>query len=164
MKIERDEICECPRCSSDCCYKLPISKDITNYSCMGCGFNSTTAMKRGNDFFNEQMELLPNLYKELMGEDENGNIWIPSSTNIHDLGMIFAMGSGVDDWKWAAVKAVPIKEEEKTKYPIPNKKGEFYKWRMDFGTIQKFEENDFMSALSYLGLLTFDDENKSEGE
>ena len=30
----------------------------------------------------KQMELLPNLYKELMGEDDGGKIWMPSTVNM----------------------------------------------------------------------------------
>jgi hypothetical protein len=67
--------------------------------------------------------------------------------------MVFANGPSIQEWSWAAVKAVPVTEEEKTKYPIPGKKGEFYTWRMDMTTLKTFAERDFMEALSYLGLL-----------
>ena len=56
-------------------------------------------------------------------------------------------------WNWAAVKAVPVTEEEKTKYPIPGKKDEFYTWRMDMTTLQMFPERDFIEALSYIGVI-----------
>ena len=46
-----------------------------------------------------------------------------------------------------------ISEEEKLKYPIPNKEGEYYKHRMDMTTIKHFKERDFMEALSYIGVL-----------
>jgi hypothetical protein len=41
-------------------------------------------MKRDSEFLQQQMEVLPELYKELMGEDENGIIWMPSVVNIPD--------------------------------------------------------------------------------
>ena len=37
--------------------------------------------------------------------------------------------------------------------PIPNKKDEYYKHRMDMGTMRTFEEKDYMEALSYIGIL-----------
>ena len=43
------------------------------------------------------------------------------------------------DWKWSAVKAMKISEEEKEKYPIPNKEGEYYEYRMDMTTLKQFE-------------------------
>ena len=67
--------------------------------------------------------------------------------------MIFANGATTKNWKWAAVKAVKVKEEEKKKYPMPNKKDEFYEYRMDMTTMEMFEEKDFMDALSYVGIL-----------
>jgi len=78
---------------------------------------------------------------------------MPASVNIPTQGMVFANGPSSTDWGWAAVKAVPVKEEEKEKYPIPNKKGEYYEWRMDMTTLQMFPERDFMEALSYIGAI-----------
>ena len=46
-----------------------------------------------------------------------------------------------------------LKEEEKTKYPIPKKEGQYYEWRMDMTTLQMFPERDFMEALSYIGVI-----------
>jgi hypothetical protein len=66
--------------------------------------------------------------------------------------MVFANGKNSSNWKWAAVLAVPVKEEEAEKYPIPGKKGEYYKWRMDMNTLKEFEENDFIEALEYIGV------------
>jgi hypothetical protein len=51
--------------------------------------------------------------------------------------------------KFVAVKAVPVTEEEKTKYPIPGKKDKYYEWRMDMTTLQMFPERDFIEALVY---------------
>ena len=45
-----------------------------------------------------------------------------------------------------------IKEEEKEKYPIPNKEGEFYEYKMDMTTLKQFNERDFMEALDYIGV------------
>ena len=67
--------------------------------------------------------------------------------------MVFANGSKANNWKWAAVKAIEVKEEEKQKYPIPNKKDQYYKHRMDMTTMKMFSERDFMEALSYIGVL-----------
>jgi hypothetical protein len=62
------------------------------------------------------------------------------------------------NWKWSSVKAVPVKEEEKEKYPIPSKKGEYYKWRMDMSTITHYDEKDFVEALDFIGIF-----DKQEG-
>ena len=148
-----DNLITCDRCSSDACYMQEVNEEIKNYQCYGCGFITNSLLKPGTQFFEEQMELLPNLYKELMGEDEDGKVWMPTTINLPEKGMVFANGVNIENWKWGAVKALEVKEEEKEKYPIPGKKGEYYKYRMDMETLKEFEERDFMEALSYIGAL-----------
>jgi len=63
-----------------------------------------------------------------------------------------------DNYEWAGVKAVKITEEEKEKYPIPHKKGEYYEWRMDMTTEKRFAHNDFVEALDYIGVFGSKDE------
>ncbi len=134
-----DEFIECTRCGSDACYKQEVTKDISIELCYGCGFQSNSLMKKGSDFFNEQFELLPELYKVLMDEEEEtGKIWMPTTINIKEKGMVFANGSNRNEWKWAGVKSFPDKE-----------KG----YKTDMSTIKHFEERDFIEALSYIGVL-----------
>ena len=110
-------------------------------------------MKEGEEFYEQQISILPELYKDLLNKDDDGTVWMPSTINLPQQGMVFANGPSKEDWGWAAVKAVPVKEEEKEKYPIPNKKGEYYEWRMDMTTLQMFPKRDFMEALSYIKVL-----------
>jgi hypothetical protein len=79
-------------------------------------------------------------------EEDTGKIWMPTIINLKDKGMVFADGSGRDNWRWAAVKAIPVPKEESEKY-----KGE--KHRADMSTIKHFEERGFIEALSYIGVL-----------
>ncbi len=155
-----DNLVICDRCGSDACYVQEVNDKIKNYQCYGCGFISNSLLKKDSRFFEEQIELLPNLYKELMGEAEDGKIWMPSTVNQPEKGMIFANGKSVDNWKWAAVLAVPVKEEEKEKYPIPNKEGEYYEWRMDMDTMKEFDEKDYIEALDYIGIFSAETDNK----
>ena len=145
--MKHDSLKECTRCSSDACYTQEVTKDINIEMCYGCGFQSNSVIKKGNDFFNQQFENLPELYKELMDEEEEtGKIWMPTIINLKDKGMVFADGSGRDNWRWAAVKAVEIPKEEQEKY-----KGE--KHKADMSTIKHFIEREFIEALSYIGVL-----------
>ena len=110
-------------------------------------------MMEGEEFLEQQKETLPELYKDLFSKDEKGKIWMPSAVNIPNQGMVFANGANIRDWNWSAVKAVPVTEEEKEKYPIPGKKGQYYEWRMDMTTLKNFPEHEYMDALSYIGVL-----------
>ena len=151
--MNSDKLTVCPRCTSDACYSQEVNDKITNYQCYGCGFISNTLMIPGSDFMQEQLENLPELYKDLLHEDENRQLWLPVTINLPKQGMVFANGPTTDSWKWSAVKSKTITEEEKSRFPIPNKPGKYYEHRMDMETLEMFEERDFMDALSYIGVL-----------
>jgi len=148
-----DNLTTCERCGSDACYVQEVNQDVKLYFCYGCGFQANTAMKRDTEFLQQQMEVLPELYKDLIFTDQDGIKWMPSMINVPDKGMIFANGTDTSNWKWASVKAIKVTEEEKHKYPIPGKKDTYYEWRMDMSTMKPFEEREFMDALSYIGVL-----------
>jgi hypothetical protein len=64
--------------------------------------------------------------------------------------MVFADGANSQNWRWAAVKATLMSEEEKTKF---KEKGKEYDYKMDMTTLTHFPERDFIEALSYIGVL-----------
>lgn len=149
-----DQIITCPMTGGDLCYLTQVTPDIKNYMSLSSGYWTNSLMTKDSEFYKEQIEILPELYKDLAWEDPNTNlIWLPQTINIPDKGMVFAHGASIEDWKWGAVQAVEVKEEEKQKYPIKGKKGEFYKWRMDMTTLKLFGEREFIDALSYVGLI-----------
>jgi hypothetical protein len=134
-----DELIVCTRCGSDACYKQEVTKDISIELCYGCGFQSNSLMKKGTEFFNEQFELLPELYKLLMDEEEEtGKIWMPTHINIKEKGTIFAYGASRDNWQWAAAKAIPDDE-----------KG----FITNMSNLKLFKESDFIEALSYIEVI-----------
>lgn len=140
-----DKLVDCKRCSSNACYEQHIDENTTTWLCMGCGFTTSTLMKEGAKIVKESLDSSPELYKELIFEDSSKHIWMPSTITLPGRGMVFIDGATKKDWKWAAVKAVPILEEEKTKYP----EGQTHK--MDMKNAQYFEERSFMDALEVIG-------------
>ena len=148
-----DNLIICKHCGSDACYVEEVNQELSTYFCYGCGFQTNSLMKDDSEFYKEQISILPELYKDLLEKDEDGIIWMPSTVNLPQQGMIFANGPSKTDWGWAAVKAVPVTEEEKEKYPIPSQKGKFYEWRMDMTTLKMFTKRDYIEALSYIGIL-----------
>ena len=148
-----DNLETCPHCGSDACYVVENSPEIKTYSCFGCGFTTNSLMKEGEEFYEQQLEVLPELYKDVMFEDENGLKWMPTTINIPTQGMVFYNGTNPQDAKWAGVLAVEVLEEEKEKYPIKNKPGQYYTHRMDMTSLKPFEMREFMDALTYIGVL-----------
>lgn len=145
-----DNLTVCERCDGDACYVQEINSTITNYMCYSCGFITNTLMTSGSVFLQAQSEILPELYKDLFYTDAKGKVWMPNMVNQPSKGMIFANGTSKEDWKWTAVKAVKIQEDQKKKYPIPGKKDQYYEWRMDMSTQKHFSEKNFIEALDYL--------------
>jgi hypothetical protein len=148
-----DNLIICPHCGSDACYEVESAPTVKTYSCFGCGFTTNSLMKEGEKFYEEQIEMLPEIYKDVVFKDANGLIWMPTTVNLPQNGMVFYNGTNKENAKWAAVKAIEVTEEEKTKYPIKGKPGEFYKWRMDMTTMQSFEMREFIDALSFIGVI-----------
>lgn len=148
-----DNLIICNHCGSDACYVTENSPTIKTYSCFGCGFTTNSLMKENEEFYNEQINVLPELYKSVLFKDKEGLIWMPTTINLPQSGMVFYNGTTKENAKWAAVKAIKILEEEKEKFPIKNKPGEFYEYRMDMSTLKGFEMKNFMEALSFIGVL-----------
>lgn len=131
--MTHDNLTDCSRCGSNACYTQQVNKEITISLCYGCGFQSNTIMTVGSDMFNEQIETLPELYKTLMDEEDNGKLWIPSFHNVPGKGMVFANGTSRENWSWASIQYA----DEKT----------------DMSTKKDFAEKDFMDALSHANLI-----------
>ena len=152
--MQHEEIINCPRSGGNLCYKVQVAPEIYNYMSISCWFWTNSFMTEGHEFYMQQMETLPELYKDLAWTDsETGLVWLPNTINIEDKGMVFANGTNALNWRWAAVKAIKISEEDREKHPIPGKPGEFMKYRMDMKNLKSFEERDYMDALSYIGIL-----------
>jgi hypothetical protein len=152
--MQHEEIINCPKSGGDLCYKVQVAPEIYNYLSISCGFWTNSFMTEDHEFYMQQMETLPELYKDLAWTDpKTGLIWLPNTINIEDKGMVFANGTNISNWKWAAVKAIEIPKKDQKKHPIPGKPGEFMKYRMDMKNMKTFEERDYMEALSYIGVL-----------
>jgi hypothetical protein len=152
--MQHEEIINCPKSGGDLCYKVQVAPEIYNYMSLSCGFWTNSFMTEDHEFYMQQMETLPELYKDLAWKDpQTGLVWLPNTINNTEQGMIFANGSGVSNWKWAAVKAVKIPKKDQKNHPIPGKPGEFMKFKMDMKNMHLFEERDYIEALSYIGIL-----------
>ena len=144
--MSKDNLGICSRCGSDACYHTDLGADYKISMCYGCGFTTNTLMTNESQFLEEQLEVLPELYKDLVYEDETGQHWMPSTINNPEQGMIYIEGTSTNDWKWAACPAIELVEEEKERFPD----GTTHK--MDMKNVKRFEERDFMEALDYIGM------------
>jgi len=151
--MQHEEIIQCPKSGGDLCYKTQVTPDISNYLSLSCGYWTNSLMKEGEDFYEAQMQTLPELYKDLAWVDEKtGLTWIPNTINEPELGMIFANGRNALNWGWAAVKSIKLSEEDRPNHPIPGKPGEFMEYKMDMANMKVFTERDYIEALDHIGI------------
>ena len=73
---------------------------------------------------------------------------------MNGIGMLYPTGTSRNDLKWEVCKVVMIFGEDRKKYPIPGKDGEYFTSRLDVENAEKFEGNDFDSALDRFYSLT----------
>lgn len=139
-----DKLTDCKRCGSNACYEQQVNEQVTTWLCMGCGFTTSTLSTENSEVVKQALESSPELYKDLLHTDQEGHVWMPSTITLPGRGMVFLDGTSRNDWKWAAVKAVTILEEEKHKYP----EGQQYK--MDMKNVKHFDQKDFMDALEVI--------------
>ena len=152
-----DNLTKCPCCGSDACSISPLAPAIDAHLCWTCGFNTHTGMIDGSEFEKTTYESTAEIIKDLKQVHE-GLAWYPKVIKLHEKGMVFPEWSKrVKDWYWAAVKAVPVTEEEQEKYPDPQNPGEYYKFRMDMKQIKRYNKMCFMDAAEEIGLFDFND-------
>ena len=150
--MSNDNLITCPRCGSDACYEHKEAHNLINRMCYGCGFMTHNYMKEDSEFLQEQLEPLPELYKDLIFIDDNDYYWIPSTVNLPDKGMVYINGSNANNWRWTAVPVAEIPENERERFPIKGHPGEYHTHKMDNASSKDFKERDYIEALDYIGV------------
>ena len=139
-----EQLVNCKRCGSNACLEQQVSEEVTTHLCMGCGFTTSTLMTEGSDVVKTALETSPELYKDLNFKDSDGYIWLPSTITLPNKGRVFVDGTDKANWKWSAVKAVPLQEGDQ-------KLNKEQTHKMDMKNAQYFQERDFMDALEAIG-------------
>ena len=148
--IDKDKLVEGPF-GSNACYEQTFQqdgKDVTTWMCFGSGFTTSTLMEKDSTIVKNTLETSPELYKDLMHIDKNNRVWFPSTITLPAKGMVFADGTDKDNWKWAAVKAIELTEEDKKSGKFPKEQTH----KMDMNNAKYFEaKRQFMDALEVIG-------------
>ena len=129
--------------------------NATSYMCMESGFTTTDNMKIDSELVEKYETQLTELMRKSKFEDkERGLVWYPAFLQMQGIGMLYPTGTTRDDLKWEVCKVVPIIGEERKKYPVPGKEGEYFTSRLDVENSEKFEGNEFDLALDRFYSLT----------
>tara|TARA_R110001583_G_scaffold65687_1_gene189652 strand:- start:16 stop:498 length:483 start_codon:yes stop_codon:yes gene_type:complete len=125
---------------------------VTSYLDYGTGFTSNSYLEIDSEYVEQAEANQPKLVTELKVLDELRNlVWYPSVINIPLKGMIFPMATEDGNWVWEVMKVRDVTEDEKEKYPIPDKEGEFFKTILDVKGKTNYPKDKFMDALKQIG-------------
>ena len=142
-----EALIDCKRCGSNACYNSKI-EGVETYLCWTCGFCTTENHTEGSDILKALEEATPELYKDLKFIDDNKLYWMPSTVTLPNKGMVFVDGTSSKDWKWSAVQAIPLTEEEKKSGKFPPEQVV----KMDMQNRKLFDQKDYMSACEAIGM------------
>jgi DNA-directed RNA polymerase subunit RPC12/RpoP len=144
----------CPHCGSHNCFHEEVDENTTTYLCMGCGYTSNDLFKIGSEELAGYEVSMPELYKDIKFLDqERGITWYPTVLNVPTIGLVFVDGTSKEDWTWKAAPAVDVPDQDREKYPIPGKPGEFYTKRIAMDLAKSFSKTEFTDACKYIGLI-----------
>tara|TARA_Y100000389_G_scaffold196130_1_gene228538 strand:+ start:1666 stop:2124 length:459 start_codon:yes stop_codon:yes gene_type:complete len=147
-----DNFEQCPCCGSNACIRTEASDGNIIQQCWTCGMTTNTLLTDGGDFEKQNYENTAEIIKDLKQVHED-LAWYPKVINLPQKGMVFPeWNQRLKDWYWAAVKAIPVNEDEKEKYPDPTNPGEFYEFKMDIKNIKRYDKDCFMDAAEEIGL------------
>jgi hypothetical protein len=148
---EKITLSNCKHCGSNAC-STTTDHNQTMWFCYTCGFNSCTLYVEDNPTVKEIYSGLPELYKKI-SKVIDGTYWFPTVFNIPEKGMVYIDGISEQEYHWVGMLSTDVSEEEKEKFPIPNKPGEFYSKKIDKSTLKMFDKSNVMDALEYVNIL-----------
>jgi len=155
--IVEDKKTVCPHCGSSNCFQedhVVGENKVSSYLCMSCGYTTTTLNTSTSQYITSFEETCPTLFTDIKFHDkETDLVWYPTVLNFPDKGLVFPDGTSRDDWQWRAVPYTPVDEDEKEKYPVPNKPGEFYQTKANMQLSKLFGQTDFQEGCKFLGII-----------
>ena len=151
-----EHVIQCPICfNNDKCFEDIIeheNKTLSSYLCINCGYTSNSYFTKNSNELQDHKKLTAKIVNDLeIFDDARGIYWYPSVINMGKLGIIYPEGT-IDDWKWKYAKVNPVPVEDKEKYPVEGKPGEFHETFLDLESATEYEPLDFLSALRDMGL------------
>jgi len=154
MKLDYDE--KSPITGNVCVIVEADDKtDTTSYMCMESGFTTTDNMKIDSDIVEKYETQLTELMRKCKYEDEKrGLVWYPAFLQMQGIGMLYPTGTSRDDLKWEVCKVIAITGDEREKFPVPGKDGEYFTSRLDVENAEQYDGNKFDSALDRFYSLT----------
>ena len=150
MNINLDYDSVSPITNNRCVVEEANPQDNTiSYLCMESGFTSHENLIEDSDFQKKYESQLTELMLACKVLDNGNRAWYPTFMSMPG-GMLYAEGKTKKKWKWRGAQIVPIVGDDRLKYPIMGKVGEYYTERLDVENAKTYNKEDFASALEEL--------------
>jgi len=149
MKLDYDAIS--PITGNECVIVEADQKtNINSYMCMESGYTTTDNFIIDSDHVHEYENQISDLMKSVKFIDEElGLVWYPAFLNIPGVGMLYCSGKSQRTMRWEVASTVEIVGEERLKFPIPGKEGEYFTSKLDTDNAQVFKKHEFETALDH---------------
>jgi len=124
----------------------------TSKICMDSGYMTNVDFNYDNtDLILKYEESMPKLMIDLKYKDEHlGQYWYLTSIQFKT-GMIYPQPCKHGEYEWSFSPVIELNEEEKLKYPIPEKDGEYYDTRLATEHSETYSKHDFTGACRRAG-------------
>ena len=140
-----DTICQCRKCGGHLCYQVH-QEQVVDWRCLSCGFQTNTFLLAGTEGVKVFEESIPQLYKDIKFQDEDGFVWYPLHLSKEGVGMIIADGTGKDNWYWSFFPHILVEAHESERF-----KGAKYK--INSREALQFPQDKFALALQACKLI-----------
>lgn len=140
------QLTTCKKCESRLCYEQVIDESTTTWMCFNCGFTTNTALTKGSEALEHIKETAPELYKQLLWEDDEGRVWMPATISHPEKGIVYVDGTSIEDWRWVAAPAVLLTEEDRKLKNYP----EGVTHRVDMKAGKSFDRLEFGQAMMHI--------------
>jgi|TARA_R110000851_G_scaffold312686_1_gene474014 hypothetical protein len=160
MKLDYDEVS--PITGNKCVVmEADETTNVNSFICMESGYTTTDLLVKDGPHTEKYESSLTELMLDAKFEDsETGLIWYPTFMQMPG-GMLYPDGT-VNNLKWKVARVIPIFGDDRLKYPIPGKEGEYFTSKLDVDNANIYDTGDFKMALDELyGIVkeTIDNEN-----
>ena len=149
MKLDYDAIS--PITGNECVIiEADENTNINSYMCMESGYTTTDQFQINSKAIELYEKQITDLMREVKYTDTNlGLIWYPAFLNVPNVGMLYCIGENQSNMSWEVAGTIDLTGEERLKYPIPGKDGEYFTSKLDTENAKKFNKDEFSEALDY---------------
>ena len=146
MKINYDEVS--PITGNKCVIvEADEQTNTESYLCTESGYTTTDKLVIDSVHVKQYEQMITQLMVDAKFEDVvAGLVWYPCFMQLPGA-MLYCKGDNPEELKWEVSKIVAIEGDERLKYPVPGKEGEYHTSRLDVENGKIYDKADFKSAL-----------------